>query len=340
MSVLLTTKPMLAKLQDDVPEGDGWIYEPKWDGFRTLIHRRGETLDIVSRDGRPLNRYFPELVALLSDEPAPDYVLDGEIVVATPEGLEFESLQMRIHPAESRVRMLSQQIPASVLLFDVLELEGDLMERPLSERLAVLGDHFGAPLSIDEVLKNVATGSPLLSTTPRTSDPAEARGWLTAYEDKGLDGIVAKRLGDTYHPNKRSLVKVKRKRTCDCVVGGYRLSKDGTGVGSLLLGLYDDDGVLQYVGHTSGFKALERTALLERLKDTPGDGGFGEGRTPGGQSRWSGGKDPAWVPLRPVLVCEVAYDRMMGGRFRHAVGFVRWRTDKAPEECDFAQAYG
>lgn len=338
MSIPLTTKPMLAKLQDDVPEGDGWIYEPKWDGFRTLIHRRGGALDIVSRDGRAMNRYFPELVALLSDEPSHDCVLDGEIVVATPEGLEFESLQMRIHPAESRVRTLSQEIPASVLLFDVLELEGNLMERPLSERLEVLGDHFGAPRSIDEVLKNVATGSPLLATTPRTSDPAEARVWLTAYEDKGLDGIVAKRLDDTYHPNKRSLVKVKRKRTCDCVVGGYRLSKDDTGVGSLLLGLYDDDGILHYVGHTSGFSAGERTALLERLKDIEGDGGFGDGRTPGGQSRWSGGKDPSWVPLRPVLVCEIAYDRMMGGRFRHAVGFVRWRTDKAPEACDFEQA--
>jgi ATP-dependent DNA ligase len=214
------------------------------------------------------------------------------------------------------------------------------MDRPLSERLAVLDGNFGPPRSVDDVLTKVASGSPLLATTPRTTDPGEARSWLSAYEDKGLDGIVAKRLDDTYHPNKRSLVKVKQKRTCECVVGGYRLSKDGTGVGSLLLGLYDDTGVLQYVGHTSGFKSGERVELLKRLKEFEGDGGFGGGRTPGGQSRWSGGKDATWFPLKPILVCEVAYDRLMGGRFRHAVGFVRWRADKAPEDCDYAQADG
>ncbi|MPZ68713.1 MAG: ATP-dependent DNA ligase [Actinobacteria bacterium] len=338
MTVTLATKPMLAKLQDDVPEGDGWSYEPKWDGFRTLIHRRGDSLDIISRDARPMNRYFPELVALLTEELTTDCVLDGEIVVAIEDGLSFGGLQMRIHPAESRVRMLSAEVPASVLLFDVLALDDEVMDRPLSERLALLDEHFGAPRSIDEVLARVASSSPLLTTTPRTSDAAEARTWLTRYEDKGLDGVVAKKLADTYQPNKRSLVKVKRKRTCECVVGGYRLSKDGGGVGSLLLGLYTDDGVLQYVGHTSGFKANERVELLERLREFEGGGGFGEGRTPGGQSRWSSGKDASWFPLIPVLVCEVAYDRMMDGRFRHAVGFVRWRADKNPEDCDYNQA--
>ncbi len=336
MGIPLDIKPMLAKLADDVPDGDGWIFEPKWDGFRCLIHRRGDDLHVISRDGRSLGRYFPEVIELLTGLIDSDCVLDGEIVVASKVGLEFEELQLRIHPAESRVNMLAGELPASVVLFDALELGGDLIGSPLSERLAALHERFGAPSSIDDILDEATRTSKLLMT-PMTTDPEEARTWLTKYEDRGLDGVVAKRTTDTYQPNKRSLLKIKRKRTADCVVGGYRLSKDKKGVGSLLLGLYDDDGVLQYVGHTSGFKAAERVELLDVFKDIEGGESFGEGRSPGGQSRWSAGKDPEWVPLEPVLVCEVSYDRIMGRRFRHAVGFVRWRTDKAVQDCDFSQ---
>ena len=314
--------PMLAKLQRVVPRGDEWLYEPKWDGFRAIVFYDGDEVFIGSRDERPLNRYFPELVELFQKELPGRCIVDGEIVVRQEKGLSFDSLQLRIHPAESRVRMLAEQIPASFIAFDLLAIEDeDLRDAPFVERRARL-----------ESLLSDVDGT-RLAVTPQSRSADEAEGWLDSYEEAGFEGVVAKKEETTYKPGLRPMVKVKVQRTADCVVGGYRLSKGGDGVGSLLLGLYDDDGDLQYVGHTSSFKAKERRELLVQLKEIEGEGSFGGGRAPGGQSRWAGSKDQSWVPLRPELVCEVSFDRFEGNRFRHAATLIRWRTDKRPEEC-------
>ena len=326
---------MLAKLQDALPQGDGWLYEPKWDGFRALVFRDGDKIDVISRDGRPLVRYFPELPPLLKGALPDRCVVDGEVLMAGEGGLDFDTLQLRIHPAASRIERLAAEIPSSFVGFDLLALgDEDLRAKPFSARRNALEGLLSETLELDPM----PPLEPLhVYLTPQTDRHEEAERWFDAFESMGLEGVVAKRAGDTYLPGKRAMVKVKHKRTADCVVGGYKLGKTGDGIGALLLGLYDEAGVLHYVGHTSSFKAKERRELLGQLKSLEGGGAFGEGRSPGGQSRWSGTKDQAWVSVRPELVCEVSFDRMQGDRFRHAATFMRWRTDKTPRECTIDQ---
>ncbi len=327
--------PMLAKLQSELPQGAGWLYEPKWDGFRAIVFRDGDEIEVVSRDGRPLVRYFPELPPLLSKALPDRCVVDGEVLMAGDEGLDFDILQLRIHPAASRIKKLSEEIPASFVGFDLLALGGDdLRAEPFSARRKALETILPATLDLDPM----PPLEPLqVYLTPQTDRHEESLRWFDAFESIGLEGIVAKRAGDPYLSGKRAMVKVKHKRTADCVVGGFRLGKTGDGIGALLLGLYDRAGVLHYVGHTSSFKAKERRELLAQLRPLEGGGSFGEGRSPGGLSRWSGTRDQAWMSVRPELVCEVSFDRMQGDRFRHAATFLRWRTDKAPSECTIDQ---
>lgn len=334
--------PMLAKLQDEIPRGDEWLYEPKWDGFRAIVFRDGDELHIESRDGRPLGRYFPEMVAPLKDSLPARCVIDGEVVIASEEGLDFDALLLRIHPARSRIELLAQQTPGSFVAFDLLALaDDDLTTTPFEERRAQLEDTLRTAIldfSRSDLSLFSTTGSRVF-LTPQSSDADEANEWFQRFEDLGLDGVIAKRKDLGYVPGERVMVKVKRRRTADCVVGGYRLSKSGDGVGSLLLGLYDDNSVLNYVGHTSSFKAIERRELLAALKELHGEGGFGAGRSPGGPSRWAHQRETGWTPVRPVLVCEVSYDRMQGERFRHATTFLRWRTDRDPRSCTFDQVF-
>jgi ATP-dependent DNA ligase len=316
-------EPMLAALQEDIPEGEGWLYEPKWDGFRALVFRDGAQLFIQSRKGQPLGRYFPELVEALRG-PLPDRcVLDGEIIIPGEGALDFDALLQRIHPAQSRVALLAKQTPASFVAFDLLAGGAkDLRPEPFSGRRRLLED----AVAFD--------GRVLL--TPQTDDPRVARRWFERFEGAGLDGIIAKSPDLPYVHGERVMVKVKHERTADCVVGGYRRHKAG-GVGSLLLGLYDDDGVLHHVGHTSAFSARVRRELEAELAPLLGGPSFGEGRTPGGPSRWAQGRDMSWISVRPERVCEVKFDHLQGTRFRHAARFLRWRPDKAPEQCDFLQ---
>jgi ATP-dependent DNA ligase len=329
--------PMLAKLEPEIPLGDGWTYEPKWDGFRTIV-TVGDDIRLESRDDRPLMRFFPELVSMLRERRDGTFVADGEIVLVRPGRLAFDELQLRLHPAESRVRRLAGEIPATLILFDLLEEGGEqLGPKPLAERrarLRALCDrmHVGqAP----ELLDDLDPGPDLL-LTPWTADVDVARRWFADDAGLGQDGIVAKRDDQPYRPGARGWIKVKHRKTADCVVGGYRVAKAG-GVGSLLLGLYDDDGTLHYAGHTSSFRAKERREIQELLRPLEGAESFGGGREPGGQSRWSAGKDTAWVSVEPALVCEVSFDRIQGGRFRHAATFLRWRPDRKPGTCTWAQ---
>jgi ATP-dependent DNA ligase len=334
--------PMLAKRVSELPPGEGWIFEPKWDGFRTLVFRDGDEIFIQSRDERPLNRYFPELIPPLLAQLPKRCVLDGEIVMPIDGVLEFEILQLRLHPAESRVKKLAAETPASIVFFDLL-CEGDrsLCETPFAERRARLE-------------KICARLHAPLHCTPATRDRKVAADWFKRFEGAGLDGVVAKAVDGTYQPNKRVMFKVKHERECDCVVAGFRWHKRGekTKVGSLLLGLYDEDGNLQHVGVCASFTDAKRKELVEFLapyrksafenhpwKDWAGVE-EGEGvphRMPGGQSRWSGGKDLSWEPLRPELVVQVAYDHMQGDRFRHTAQFRRWRPDKKPSDCTYEQ---
>ena len=334
--------PMLAKRVGELPPGEGWIFEPKWDGFRTLIFRDCDEVFIQSRDEKPLNRYFPELIDPLKAQLPNRCVLDGEIVIATPGGLEFDTLQMRLHPAESRVKKLSVEIPASVVFFDLL-CEGDksLCDSPFSERRARL----------EAILKKA--NSPL-HLTPATRDRKTAADWFSRFEGAGLDGVIAKPADGTYQPNKRTMLKVKHERDADCVVAGFRWHKTGekTKVGSLLLGLYDDNGNLEHVGVCASFTDVKRKELATFLdpyrknaldahpwrnwaEAQPADAE--PHRKPGAQSRWSAGKDLSWEPLRPELVVEVAYDHMQGNRFRHTAQFRRWRSDKRPRDCTYDQ---
>jgi ATP-dependent DNA ligase len=331
--------PMLARVAAELPGGKGWLYEPKWDGFRAIVFS-GDGFELISRDGRPLNRYFPELVDALADVTPPDSVIDGEIVVAGDEGLDFDALLLRIHPAQSRVDLLARDIPASFVVFDLIALDDrDLTDIPLKERRSELRRVLPTVEASDPqaALRRIAEPGSHVVLTPQTSDRDVALDWFTSLERLGIDGIIAKTEDSLYVPGKRIHVKYKHRRTADCVVGGYRLAKSGDGIGSLLLGLYDTTGVLQYVGHTSAFKAHERRDLLKTLRALEGGRSFGEGRAPGGPSRWTGGRDVSWVPLEPRLVCEVSFDHLQGERFRHAAGFIRWRDDKAPEECTFDQ---
>jgi ATP-dependent DNA ligase len=336
---------MLAKRIDSLPEGDAWIFEPKWDGFRALIFRDGEEVLIQSRDTKPLNRYFPELLGPLQSQLPEQCVLDGEIVIADDQGLNFDALQLRIHPAASRVKMLAAQTPASIVFFDLLcEGERDLRGEPFESRRKRL-----------EAM--LAAAKAPIHITPATNKRDVAADWFRRFEGAGLDGVIAKANSSAYQPDKRVMLKVKHERECDCVVAGFRWYKQGErpAVGSLLLGLYDAAGALQHVGVCASFTAQKRQELVEflapyrenALAEHPwrswaaAGGAQGEGsggqRMPGGQSRWSAGKDLSWEPLRPELVVEVAYEHMQGDRFRHMAHFRRWRTDKRPAGCTYAQ---
>jgi ATP-dependent DNA ligase len=324
LNVESNIEPMLSKAAGDIPEGDEWVYEPKWDGFRALIYRDGDHCRIVSRKQTLLNRYFPEVLSTLAEGLPPNVVVDGEIIMVGARGLEFETLQLRLHPAASRVDKLSTEIPASFVAFDILALgQEDLRSRPLTERR--------------RLLLETVTDLPRLCVTPQTDDIENARAWFTQFEGAGLDGVIAKRVNQGYLLGKREWIKIKHQRTADCVVGGYRVGADGKGVGSLLLGLYDDSGVLNHVGHTSSFSAQQKRDLLETLAVYRDDSGFADGRGPGGPSRWSQGRDLTWVSLRPDLVCEVGFEKLEGTRFRHAARFLRWRPDKSPQECTYDQ---
>jgi ATP-dependent DNA ligase len=330
-------EPMLAKVAETVPAG-AFLYEPKWDGFRAIVFRDEAELYIQSRDLRPLDRYFPELHDALLERLPPRCVVDGEIVIATPDGLDFDALQMRLHPAASRVAKLAAETPSSFVAFDLIALgDEDLRDRPMSARRA-------------ELERALAGATPPLHVTPMTRDVNTAREWLERFEGAGLDGVIAKPERGIYEPGKRSMIKVKHIRSADCVVAGFRWHRAASGaVGSLLLGLYDEHGKLHHVGVTSSFTMEKRKALaheLEPLREralddhpwrgwaTPAGGGV---KMPGGQSRWSAGKDLSWEPLRIERVCEVKYDHLQGPRFRHAAVFLRWRPDKRPADCRYDQ---
>jgi ATP-dependent DNA ligase len=331
-------EPMLAKLATELPAGDGWLFEPKWDGFRAIVFRAGERLYIQSRDLRPLNRYFPDLEAPLLAGLPERAVVDGEIVIAGDHGLDFDALQLRLHPAASRVAKLAAATPASFVAFDLLaEGARDLRGRPQSERRALL------ELAL-------ASARAPLHLTPCTRDRATAGEWFHRFEGAGLDGVIAKHEATTYEPGKRAMIKVKHVRTADCVVAGFRRHKHGGDlVGSLLLGLYDAAGALHHVGVTSSFTMASRRQLAKEL-DPLRENAIashpwrewaiameGSVRMPGGGSRWSQGKDLSWEPLRIERVCEVKYDHLQGDRFRHAATFVRWRPDKRPADCRYDQ---
>ncbi len=331
--------PMLSKRASELPSGPGWIFEPKWDGFRTIAFRDGEEVVLMSRDDKPLQRYFPDVVEALRAALPERCVLDGEIVVAVGDKLEFEVLQQRLHPAASRVNLLAKETPASVVFWDVLAIgDEDLRNVPFRQRRARL-----------EAL--LAGAKPPVHLTPATEDRAVATDWFNRFEGAGLDGVMAKREEGVYEPNKRVMIKVKHERTCDCVVAGFRWHKNGRGthVGSLILALYDDAGVLHSIGVTASFTEAKRKELVTFLepyrenaldshpwKDWAGDEAEWA-RRPDAKSRWSRGKSMSWEPLRLELVVEVAYDHMQGARFRHTAQFRRWRSDKRPTDCRYDQ---
>jgi ATP-dependent DNA ligase len=331
---------MLAKLAEALPPEGAFLYEPKWDGFRAIVFRGGSDVYIQSRDLRPLDRYFPELHDIFLERLPDGCVIDGEIVIATAHGLDFDALQMRLHPAASRVAKLAKETPAQFVAFDLLAGKGtDVRDAAQVERRALLE-------------KLLAKVKPPIHLTPMTRDRAMAVDWLARFEGAGLDGVVAKPQDGTYQPGKRTMIKVKHARTADCVVAGFRWHKNGknTLVGSLLLGLYDDKGKLHNVGVTSAFSMATRKQLAQELKPLRTDAiekhpwrewadadAGNRTRMPGGQSRWSAGKDLSWEPLRIERVCEVKYDHMQGDRFRHAAIFLRWRTDKKPRDCRYDQ---
>ena len=338
-------EPMLAKAVDGLPQDDGWLFEPKWDGFRAIVFRSGDEILTQSRDLKPLDRYFPELAEPLRASLPERCVLDGEVVIAKDGALDFEALLLRIHPAASRVKMLAGESPASFVAWDLLALgDEDLRSVPQGERRTRLEQVLGAV-------------EPPVHLTPATRDRATAADWFDRFEGAGLDGVVAKRLDAPYQPGKRAMLKIKHQRTADCVVAGFRWHKNGPGthIGSLLLGLYGDDGKLNHVGITSSFTWDRRAALADELaplREGATEGhpwqewaewaGWGDAeasgqRLPGATSRWNRGKDLSWEPLRIERVAEVAYDHLQGSRFRHATTFKRWRPDKAPESCRYDQ---
>ena len=329
---------MLAKLVDAIPRTTGLLFEPKWDGFRSIIFRSADDVYIQSRDLKPLDRYFPELHDALLERLPPGCVVDGEIVIAQDGVLNFDALQLRLHPAASRVEKLSKVMPSSFVGFDLLAVDGrSIMDRPQRERRAAL----------EQLLDSV---TPPVYLTPMTLDHGVAAEWLQRFEGAGLDGVIAKPEEGTYQPGKRTMFKIKHARTADCVVSGFRWhKKEPSVVGSLLLGLFDGHGMLHHVGVTSSFTMARRKQLAEELEPLRTNAmaahpwrewneGIADGqRMPGGKSRWSAGKDLSWEPLRIERVCEVKYDHMQGDRFRHAATFLRWREDKAPADCGYAQ---
>jgi ATP-dependent DNA ligase len=323
-------EPMLAKAQAKVPDDAGvWSYEPKWDGFRALVFRDGDKLVLHSRNGKDLGRYFPELLDALREEVAPRCVLDGEVVVPREIGgrirLDWESLSQRIHPAASRIKLLAEQTPAHFIGFDALAIDDkSLLKVPFRDRR--------------EALRAAVTEKLWCHVTRTTEDPALGAQWLEEFEGAGLDGVIAKRLDGPYVPGKREMVKVKHARDADCVAMGYRIHKSGEGIGSILLGLYRDDGALQMVGGAASFTAKDRLKLLAEVEPLR----EGDEMREGDPSRWNSAADKRWIPLRPEKVCEVAYDQMEGNtefgrRFRHAVKFIRWRPDRDPRSCTFDQ---
>jgi ATP-dependent DNA ligase len=333
---------MLAKATSGLPDADGLVFEPKWDGFRCIVFRDDDDVELGSRNERPLTRYFPELLSPIRSQLPKRCVIDGEIVIATPDGLDFEALLQRIHPADSRVRMLAEQTPASFVGFDLLALgDADLRGAPFHERRAQL----------ETALANV---TPPIHLTPLTADRAVAADWFARFEGAGLDGVVAKRTDQPYRENERAMLKIKHERTADCVVAGFRWHKSGGIVGSLLLGIYDDDTTLHHVGVTAAFTMARRRELVDELapyRENALDGhpwaGWAEAeaeaqraggkRLPGATSRWNAGRDLAWEPVRPELVVEVAFDHLQGTRFRHATHFRRWRPERDPRTCTYAQ---
>ncbi|HEY1587185.1 MAG TPA: ATP-dependent DNA ligase [Polyangia bacterium] len=340
LPVVPPVEPMLSRRVSALPDGEGWLFEPKWDGFRVLVFRDGDELFIQSRDEKPLSRYFPEMTEpLLAALPA-RCVLDGELVIARDGALDFEALQLRLHPAASRIKKLAAELPASIVFWDVLALDDrDLRGVPFSERRAL-------------VEKLLAHAQSPIHLTPATTDREKAADWFGRFEGAGLDGVMCKPLAGAYEPGKRTMLKVKHERECDCVVAGFRWHKTGEQrVGSLLLGLYDDAGELHHVGVVASFTDRVRHELVATLepyrKDALVDHPWqqwaahqlegGGKRIPGMGSRWNAGKDLSWVPLRAELVVEVAYDHMQGTRFRHTAQFRRWRPDKRPQGCTFAQ---
>jgi ATP-dependent DNA ligase len=334
-------KPMLAKATKSMPRQSdhpaGFQFEPKWDGFRCVVFRDGDEVELGSRNERPLTRYFPEVVAAVRDNLPERCVVDGEVVIATPEGLDFEALQQRIHPADSRVRRLAAETPASFVAFDLLALgDDDLRRRPFAERRALL----------EGALRGV---EPPVHLTPITADEATANDWFSRFEGAGLDGLVAKPNDVAYREDERVMLKVKHSRTADVVLAGFRWHKTGPIIGSLLLGLYDDAGVLHHVGVAASFTNVRRKELVEELaplrenalESHPwrswAEAMDGDGRMPGAVSRWNAKKDLSWEPLRPERVLEVTYEHMEGTRFRHTAHFLRWRPDKTPEQCTYEQ---
>lgn len=331
-------EPMLAKVADEIPHGSGFMFEPKWDGFRAIVFRTADDVFIQSRDLKPLDRYFPELHEIFLQQLPPGTTLDGEIVIITPQGLSFDLLQLRLHPAASRAARLAKETPAAFVAFDLLcDEHNDARDLPQSARRSLL----------EELFKKL---DPPLYITPVTQDRATAERWLNEFEGAGLDGVIAKPEDAPYQPGKRAMLKIKHVRTADCVVAGFRYHKSGKdAVGSLLLGLYDEQGVLQHAGVTSSFTMKRRKELLEELAPLRTNAMENHpwaawataqaetSRMPGGQSRWSAGKDLSWEPLRIERVCEVKYDHLQGDRFRHGTTFLRWRHDKQPKDCTYDQ---
>jgi ATP-dependent DNA ligase len=321
LPVPIDTPPMEARLVDELPGEAGWQFEPKWDGFRCLVFKSGAEIDLRAKSGKPLSRYFPDVVERVRAHPKKSFVVDGELIIIDDNALSFEALQLRLHPAASRVAKLAAAQPAQLLLFDCLAAgQKSLLKAPLMERRAAL-----------EALKT----SPCIGLSPYTRDPRAARAWLKR-SGRALDGVIAKRLDGLYESGERAMLKVKRLRSADCVVGGFRYGTGSKLVGSLLLGLYDEDGLLHHVGFTSAFANEDRAALTKGLQALQGGKGF-TGRAPGGPSRWSTERTGEWEALKPKLVVEVRYDHISNERFRHGVKLLRWRPDKAPRQCTFDQ---
>jgi ATP-dependent DNA ligase len=316
--------PMEARSADSLPEGAGWWFEPKWDGFRCIVMRRGDQVMLQAKSGKPLGRYFPEIVERLRGLAPDSFIVDGELLVQAGDRFSFETLQMRLHPSASRIHRLAVEKPAALTLFDMLLAPPgcDLRSRPLAERRQAL-----------ETFKNAFGDAPALSVTPGTPDRALAQTWL---DDGKLEGVVAKRWDGPYLEGARAMIKVKRTRTADCVVGGFRYETGGELVGSLLLGLYDQRGLLDHVGFTSGLAAADKPALTRRLERLVGAPGF-TGDKPGGPSRWATARSAEWTPVRPEMVVEVSFDHVSGGRFRHGTRLIRFRPDKAPRQCGMEQ---